>query len=94
VCESAESPDKPNAFTVPYAKLSVSDTGIGIAPEHLPSLFDRFYRVDAGRSRDQGGSGLGLNIAHWVAESHHGQIRVESEVGKGTTFTVLLPTLP
>jgi len=91
VCESAESPDKPNAFTVPYAKLSVSDTGIGIAPEHLPSLFDRFYRVDAGRSRDQGGSGLGLNIAHWVAESHHGQIRVESKVGKGTTFTVLLP---
>jgi heavy metal sensor kinase len=86
-----ESPDIPHALTVPHARLSVADTGIGIAPEHLPSLFDRFYRVDSGRSRDQGGSGLGLNIARWVAESHGGQIRVESEVGKGTTFTVLLP---
>ncbi len=91
VCEDAETSDIPNAMTLPHAKLSVSDTGIGIAPEHLPSLFDRFYRVDSGRSREAGGSGLGLNIARWVAESHHGQIRVESKVGKGTVFTVLLP---
>lgn len=73
------------------AVLEVSDTGPGIAPEHLPYLFDRFYRVDASRSRDQGGSGLGLNIARWIAESHNGQISVTSVVGQGTTFTVRLP---
>jgi len=73
------------------AVLAVRDTGPGIPAEHLPYLFDRFYRVDSGRSRDQGGSGLGLNIAHWIAESHGGQIAVASEVGKGTTFTVRLP---
>ncbi len=74
-----------------FALLSVRDTGPGIPPEHLPYIFDRFYRVDSGRSRDQGGSGLGLNIARWIAESHSGQITVASEVGKGTTFTVRLP---
>jgi heavy metal sensor kinase len=73
------------------ALLSVRDTGPGIAAEHLPHIFDRFYRVDSGRSRDQGGSGLGLNIVRWIAESHGGQIAVASEVGEGTTFTVRLP---
>lgn len=73
------------------ALLRVRDTGPGIPPEHLPHIFDRFYRVDPGRSRDLGGSGLGLNIARWIAEAHNGQIRVASEVGRGTTFTVELP---
>jgi heavy metal sensor kinase len=75
------------------AVLSVRDTGPGIPAEHLPHIFDRFYRVDSGRSRDQGGSGLGLNIARWIAESHGGQISVASAVGKGTTFTVRLPAI-
>lgn len=69
----------------------VSDTGVGIPPEHLPYIFDRFYRVDAGRSRDAGGSGLGLNIVKWAVEAHGGTIEVRSAVGKGTTFTVRLP---
>ncbi|HZP83832.1 MAG TPA: heavy metal sensor histidine kinase [Chthonomonadaceae bacterium] len=85
----------PNALDGPgCAVLSVRDTGPGIPAEHLPHIFDRFYRVDSGRSRDQGGSGLGLNIARWIAESHGGQISVASEVGKGTTFTVRLPATP
>ena len=67
------------------------DTGPGIPEEHLPHIFDRFYRVDSGRSRDQGGSGLGLNIARWVAESHGGSIEVESEPGRFTEFCVRLP---
>ena len=76
------------------ACFSVEDTGPGIPAEHLPFLFDRFYRVDSGRSREQGGSGLGLNIARWVAESHGGKILIASTVGKGTVFTALLPTDP
>jgi heavy metal sensor kinase len=73
------------------ACFAVADTGPGIPAEHLPFLFDRFYRVDSGRSREQGGSGLGLNIARWVAESHGGKITISSTVGQGTVFTVLLP---
>src|SRR5207249_7914962 len=72
--------------------ISIRDTGPGIAPEHLPRVFDRFYRVDRGRSRAQGGSGLGLAIAQSIAELHGGQITVESVVGQGSTFTVILPT--
>lgn len=75
----------------PWGVLEVRDTGVGIPEEHLPHLFDRFYRVDAGRSRDQGGSGLGLNIVRWVAESHGGTIAVKSIVGVGTTFTISIP---
>lgn len=94
VLSLAHVPD-PNAPEGPgSAVLRVRDTGPGIPAEHLPHLFDRFYRVDSGRSRDQGGSGLGLNIARWIAESHGGQISVTSEVGKGTTFTVRLPATP
>jgi heavy metal sensor kinase len=75
------------------AKVVVADTGIGIPPESLDKIFDRFYRVDKARSREPGGSGLGLSISKWIAESHGGRIEVTSEVGKGSTFTVYLPTL-
>ena len=71
--------------------IAVKDTGPGIAPEHLPHLFERFYRVESARDRESGGVGLGLAIAKEIAEAHGGTIRVESEVGKGTVFTVTLP---
>jgi heavy metal sensor kinase len=73
-------------------QLWVQDTGIGISQEHLPYLFDRFYRVDKARSRAEGGVGLGLAISNWIAEAHRGSIHVESAPGKGSTFTILLPT--
>src|ERR687896_388085 len=66
-------------------QLQVQDTGIGISQEHLPHLFDRFYRVDKARSRAEGGVGLGLAISHWIAEAHQGSIHVESAPGKGST---------
>ena len=69
----------------------VKDTGVGIAPEHLDHIFDRFYRVDKSRSRSQGGTGIGLTIAKHLAELHGGDITVSSEVGSGSTFTVSLP---
>jgi signal transduction histidine kinase len=72
-------------------KVVVSDTGIGIAKEDQERIFDRFYRVDKARSREQGGSGLGLSICKWIAEAHQGAIYVESEVGKGSSFIVKLP---
>lgn len=72
-------------------ELQFRDTGIGIAQEHLPYLFDRFYRVDKARSRAEPGAGLGLAISSWVAEAHGGSIRVESTLGKGSVFTLLLP---
>jgi signal transduction histidine kinase len=71
--------------------LHVRDDGEGIAAEHLPRLFERFYRVDAGRSRERGGAGLGLAIVKHLAESMGGSVRVESVLGGGTTFTVELP---
>jgi two-component system, OmpR family, phosphate regulon sensor histidine kinase PhoR len=73
------------------ALLEVSDTGIGIPQEALPRIFERFYRVDKGRSREEGGTGLGLAIVKHVAQAHGGQIEVESRLGKGSTFRVHLP---
>ena len=75
------------------AELSVADRGIGIPQEQLPRIFERFYRVDKARSRAQGGTGLGLAIVKQIAEAHGGQVRVRSEVGKGSVFAVTLPTL-
>ncbi len=72
--------------------LAVSDTGIGISPEDQEKVFDRFYRVDKARSREMGGNGLGLAIAQEIVNLHQGDIRIESELGKGTTFIVTLKT--
>jgi signal transduction histidine kinase len=71
--------------------ISISDSGPGIALEHLPRLFDRFFRVDRVRNGVQGRSGLGLAIAQGIAQAHGGRIEVESAVGRGSTFTVFLP---
>lgn len=71
--------------------VTVADTGPGIEPEHLPRLFERFYRVDQARSRDDGGTGIGLAIARSVVEAHGGRIWAESELGRGSTFTFELP---
>lgn len=73
------------------ATLVVSDTGVGIAAEHLSRIFERFYRVDKARSRRDGGTGLGLAIVKSVAETHQGRVSVSSGQGEGTTFTVMLP---
>jgi signal transduction histidine kinase len=77
-----------------HVRISVADQGEGISPEHLPLLFERFYRVDTARSRASGGSGLGLPIAKAIVERFNGTIRVESTPGVGTTFTVELPITP
>jgi signal transduction histidine kinase len=73
------------------AVFEVSDTGVGIPDEDQGKIFDRFYRVDKARSRELGGSGLGLSIAKWIAELHRGTITVTSTPRKGSTFTVTLP---
>jgi heavy metal sensor kinase len=74
-----------------FVKIIVSDTGIGIAKEDQERIFNRFFRVDKARSREEGGSGLGLSICRWIVEAHQGEIKVESELGKGSSFIVKLP---
>lgn len=73
-------------------KLSIQDTGIGIAPEELGRVTERFYRVDKARSRELGGSGLGLSIAKQIIESHHGTFEIQSTSGSGTEITIAFPT--
>jgi two-component system phosphate regulon sensor histidine kinase PhoR len=75
-----------------YVEIAVADRGPGIAEEHLPRLFERFYRVDRARSRELGGTGLGLAIVKHIARVHGGAIEVESRLGEGSTFRLVLPT--
>ncbi len=74
-----------------YALIHVRDTGIGIPEAEHKLIFKRFYRINEHRSREKGGSGLGLSIAMAIALAHQGYIKVKSQVGKGTTFTIYLP---
>lgn len=73
------------------ASFSVSDTGVGIAPEHIPRVTERFYRVDPGRSRESGGTGLGLAIVKHVLQRHDAKLQIESQPGMGSTFTCKFP---
>jgi len=77
--------------TADRVRILVTDQGIGIPPEHLPKLFDRFYRVDAARRRTEGGAGLGLAIVKTLVEAQGGKVSIHSEIGEGSTFTVDLP---
>ncbi len=71
--------------------VEIEDDGIGIPAASLPRVFERFFRVDRGRSRDTGGTGLGLAIVKHIALAHGGRVEVRSEEGRGSTFTILLP---
>lgn len=77
-----------------FARLDVCDTGIGIPPEALPHIFERFYRADNARAHEPQGSGLGLAICQAIAKAHGGRIEVESELGKGSRFTLFIPLAP
>jgi signal transduction histidine kinase len=76
------------------ARLAVRDTGIGITPELMPHIFERFFRADPARSSGVEGVGLGLSLAKWIVDRHHGRIAVDSQPGKGSTFSVFLPLAP
>ena len=72
-------------------RISVADSGIGLEKEEIPRIFERFYRVDRARSRNSGGTGLGLAIVKHLVEAHHGNIKVKSQIGKGSEFIIELP---
>ncbi|HSW57831.1 MAG TPA: ATP-binding protein, partial [Dehalococcoidales bacterium] len=74
-------------------QVKVTDTGEGIPPEDLPNMFERFYRVNKSRARNDGGSGLGLTISKRIVEAHGGNVSVSSELGKGSIFTFELPKI-
>jgi two-component system sensor histidine kinase BaeS len=92
--------DRGDSITVSAARkddrveVAVTDTGEGIPAEDLPNIFERFYRVDKSRARATGGSGLGLTIAKRLVEAHGGTIEAQSEPGKGSRFTFMLPVSP
>jgi signal transduction histidine kinase len=74
--------------------LKIEDTGIGISQEKMTKIFDRFYQIDSSSTRKVGGAGIGLSVVKEYVELHQGKIHVESEPGKGSTFTVFLPDRP
>src|SRR6185312_16354837 len=86
--------DGPAPAGEPGVWITVRDTGVGIGPEHLPRIFERFYRVDRARTRDAGGTGLGLAIVRHVADNHHGKVSVQSREGEGSRFTLSIPAAP
>ena len=75
------------------ARVAVTDTGVGIPRDELPHVFERFYRANPALSRPTQGAGLGLALAKWIADCHHGTIEVKSQSGTGSTFTLTLPAL-
>jgi signal transduction histidine kinase len=75
------------------AVATIADTGVGIAPEDLPFVFDRFFRSDRAKRAYRGGSGLGLSIVRWIVEAHRGEVRAESRAGQGSRFTVEFPRI-
>ena len=77
-----------------YARVTVQDEGMGIAPQGIPHIFDRFYRTDQSRDRRTGGTGLGLSIAKWIVDRHGGWFEVVSREGVGTRISFLLPSAP
>ncbi|AKQ65201.1 Phosphate regulon sensor protein PhoR (SphS) [Myxococcus hansupus] len=79
------------AYEAGRCVVRVKDTGLGIEPKHLPRIFERFYRVDKGRSRDMGGTGLGLSIVKHLLQAMDGEVKVESQPNEGSTFTIFLP---
>jgi two-component system phosphate regulon sensor histidine kinase PhoR len=83
-----------NNGTEPRVEIAVADTGPGIPEKDLPRLTERFYRVDKARSRDLGGTGLGLAIVKHIVQAHQGELKIQSALGKGTIFRVLLPLEP
>ncbi|MBI4285797.1 MAG: HAMP domain-containing protein [Chloroflexi bacterium] len=83
--------DREHQVSNPSLAISVADTGEGIAPEHLPHIFERFYRVGDSRARSEGGTGLGLAIVKHLVQAHGGKVWATSQAGKGSTFTVALP---
>ena len=89
--DAGNSDDGSDTIGVDGCNLSVNDQGEGIPPEHIPRLTERFYRVDSGRSRSVGGTGLGLSLVKHIVERHRGHLEIRSKVGEGTTVTVRLP---